>query len=107
MTAFTATETGGTLAIRVTPRASRTGLVGMTATMQGQPCLQIRLAAPPVDGAANKALLQAVAKALGLPKSKIAIIRGDASREKLLALEGDAEVLARAVADWLAAATSD
>lgn len=101
MSPFSPTEDGGTLAVRVTPRASKTALVGVTEDTAGRPCVQIRLAAPPVDGAANKALIATVAKALGVAKSAVRIARGEASRDKLLALEGDPEVLAAAVAAWI------
>ena len=56
--------------------------------------LRIRLAAPPVDGAANEALLRWVAGQLGLARSVVALARGDASKRKQLAIDmafGDVE----------------
>ncbi|MEO3431759.1 DUF167 domain-containing protein [Inquilinus sp. CAU 1745] len=87
---------GVRLAVRLTPRASRDGLDGIVAGPDGRPALQLRLAAPPVDGAANKALIAFLSKALGLRKSDIAIRSGGKSRLKTLHLSGDsAAILAR------------
>ena len=48
----------------------------------------IRIAAPPVDGKANAALIAFVAKTLGLPKGAVTIIRGETSRNKVIRVEG-------------------
>lgn len=88
---------GARLRIRVTPRARKTALAGIV-DADGRPALAIRLAAPPVDGAANKALLAFLADALGLPKSKLAILSGETSRVKLVALSGAS---AERVARWI------
>jgi uncharacterized protein YggU (UPF0235/DUF167 family) len=50
--------------------------------------LKIRLAAPPVDGAANKALIEFLAQTLEIPKSQIDILAGETSDRKLLSLVG-------------------
>lgn len=89
MTAWTETRTGITLAVRVTPKASRTEITGTTILPDGRHALAMRLAAPPVDGAANAALIAWLGKALGLRKSAIAITSGETSRIKLLALDGE------------------
>lgn len=70
------------LAVRVTPRASRDEL-----TCEGG-VLRVRLHAPPVEGAANVALIAFLARRLGLPKRNVTLERGAASREKLLAVTG-------------------
>jgi uncharacterized protein len=69
------------LAVRVQPRASRAKIVGMHGDM-----LKIALTSPPVDGAANKALCQLIAKELGVAKGRVSIIRGEKSREKHLSV---------------------
>jgi len=72
-----------TLSVRVQPRAFRNevaGLVGDT--------LKIKLTAPPVDGEANAACLAFLAALLDLPPSKLAIIRGQRSRTKLIRITG-------------------
>lgn len=64
------------------PRASRNKVVAL----QGEE-LKISLTAPPVDGAANKACSAFLAKLCGLPKSRVKLISGEASRHKRLLLE--------------------
>ena len=72
-----------TFEVRVKPRASRAGVVG---TREG--AVEIALMAPPVEGAANDALVAFVAGACGLAKSRVSIVRGDKSRQKLVRVEG-------------------
>ena len=62
--------------------------------MRGDAVL-IRLAAPPVDGAANDALVAFLSDALGLPRSSITIIPGEKSRDKRVRIEGLDEATAR------------
>jgi uncharacterized protein YggU (UPF0235/DUF167 family) len=58
--------------------------------------LRARVAAPPVEGRANEALLRLLSDALGVAKSSLRIVRGQRSREKLVAIEGlDAAELRR------------
>lgn len=65
--------------VRVQPKSSQNAIVGV----HGE-ALKIKLNAPPVDGKANKALIQLVAKTLHCPKSAVEIISGQASRNKRL-----------------------
>ena len=78
------------IAVRVIPRAPRTRVDG---TRGG--ALLIRLAAPPVDGAANDALIAFFAEALALPRRNISIVSGDKSRDKRVRIEGIDEPAAR------------
>ena len=82
-----ADKQGGRLRIRVTPRAKKTALAGIV-DVDGRPALAIRLAAPPVDGAANKALLAFLAKALCIPKSGLHIVAGETGRLKIVSVAG-------------------
>lgn len=50
--------------------------------------LQARVAAPPVDGQANRALCRLIARRLRVAQSKVAIVRGEKSRNKVVAVEG-------------------
>ena len=68
---------------RVQPNAARDEWVGP----QGD-CIKIRIAAPPVDAAANQRLLSFLSKRLGLSKSPHQITRGHTSREKTVLLKG-------------------
>lgn len=79
---------GVELAVRLTPRGGRAGVEGI-AEVDGKPCLKLRVAAPPVDGAANAALIAYLAKALDLPRSAISLIAGDRARLKRVRLLGD------------------
>ena len=90
-------EGGCRLRVRVTPRASKTALAGIV-DIEGRPALAIRLAAPPVDGSANNALVTFLASALHMPKSRIQIVSGETSRLKLVALSGACPEL---VAAWI------
>lgn len=68
--------------VYVQPRASKTAIAGMH-----DGCVKIRLAAPPVDGAANAALIEFVAEQLGIAKSRVKIVAGLTSRRKTLEVE--------------------
>jgi uncharacterized protein (TIGR00251 family) len=94
---------GVRLAVRLVPRARRTGLDGLAVDADGRAVLQIRLAAPPVDGAANKALIAFLAGALAMRKSDIAIRSGETSRLKILQLSGDGPAIAARLAAWVTA----
>jgi uncharacterized protein YggU (UPF0235/DUF167 family) len=75
--------TSATLLVRVVPWAGRTALAGRRGD-----ALLIRLAAAPVDGAANEALIEAVADFLSVPRSAVAIVSGSKHRDKRLRVEG-------------------
>jgi uncharacterized protein len=80
--------------VHVVPRASKTALAGVH---DGR--LKVTLAAPPVEGAANAALVGFLAKRLGRPRRDVELLRGETSRRKTLAIRGLslAEVRARLV----------
>jgi uncharacterized protein (TIGR00251 family) len=82
------------LAVRLTPNAARTAIAGVMRDAAGQAWLQVRVMSPPVEGAANAALIAHLAKALGLRKSDIRIVAGEAARNKRLALIGDPAAIA-------------
>jgi uncharacterized protein (TIGR00251 family) len=82
------------LDLSVVPGAKRTELIGLH-----DGALRVRLAAPPVDGKANDALLAWLADELGMPKRDLALIRGASSRRKQVSLNKSLDqVLA-----WIAA----
>jgi hypothetical protein len=74
---------GVVLDIKVIPRAGRTELAG---TREG--AILIRLAAAPVEGAANGALIDFLADLLEIPKRRIAIVSGETSRQKRVKITG-------------------
>jgi uncharacterized protein (TIGR00251 family) len=69
------------LLVRLQPRASRDEVVGP----QGDR-LKVRVTAPPVEGAANQQLVRLMARELGVPASRVAVVAGLASREKRLSV---------------------
>jgi uncharacterized protein (TIGR00251 family) len=68
--------------LRVQPRASRDGF----AEPMGER-LKVRITAPPVDGKANAHLVKFLAKAFGVPRSSVRIVRGQTGREKTVAID--------------------
>ena len=69
--------------LRVVPGASRTEVAGRLAD-----AIKVRVASPPEDGAANRALLDFVAIHLGVPRRSVRLLAGAASRVKVVAVEG-------------------
>jgi len=72
-----------TFAVRVIPRAGRSAIAGVRGD-----ALLVRLAAPPVDGAANVALIAFLARLFDRPKRDVAIVAGPSSRDKRVAIGG-------------------
>ncbi len=72
-----------TLSLRIQPRSSRNEAVRME-----DGGIKIRLNAPPVDGAANEALIRFLADLLGVPKSGVEIVSGHTSKNKIVRIEG-------------------
>jgi uncharacterized protein len=71
------------IAVRLRPRGHRDELIGMEDGV-----LHARVSAPPVDGKANDALRKLLAKRLGVAPSRVGIVRGERSRDKLVEVEG-------------------
>ena len=71
------------LRCRIQPSASKTAIAGI---YDGS--LKIALAAPPVDGKANKALCQYIAKLSGVPKSSVSVLKGEKGRSKTVLIVG-------------------
>ncbi len=75
---------GGTVVeVRVIPRASKSALAG-----ERNGALLVRLAAPPVDGQANAALVEFLADTLGVPTRTVSIVSGDSHRQKRVLVAG-------------------
>ena len=85
------------LAVRVTPRSAKPGIGGWREGTDGRMELEIRVAEPPADGAANAAVLKLLARKLGLPKGSIQIVSGETSRHKRIALSIDEADLGRLI----------
>lgn len=76
-------EDGATFEVRVTPRARRAEIVGV---LDG--ALKVKVAAPPVEGAANEALIAFLADALGVRRSQLEVRSGERSRLKTVWVGG-------------------
>lgn len=91
---------GAALAIRVTPRAKKNEV----SEILDDGTIKIRITAPPVDGKANKALVEFLAEILDVSSSQIEIVAGDTGRDKLVSvLNLDAETVGRRIAARLEA----
>ena len=84
--------------MRLTPRAGRDRIGGI-AEIDGRPVLRVAVAAPPVEGKANAALLALVAGALGVARSAVSLRSGGTGRIKTLAVAGAPEALAARLSD--------
>jgi uncharacterized protein (TIGR00251 family) len=71
-----------TFSVRLTPRASQDKVAGWEGDVLG-----VRVTAPPVEGKANDALLRLLARALGVPTSRLRLVRGQTQRNKVVAVE--------------------
>ena len=80
---LTATSRGARFDLRVMPRASRSGIDGVR---DGR--LVVRVTAPPVDGAANDAVVKTLAAALEVPRSAVQIVSGSTGRNKTVEVLG-------------------
>jgi uncharacterized protein (TIGR00251 family) len=68
--------------VHAKPRAKKSRIVGPRGD-----ALEVALAAPPVDGAANEELVRVLADALGVPRRSVTIVRGETSQKKLVAVD--------------------
>jgi uncharacterized protein len=80
---LTSSRYGTVFAVRVVPRAGRTTVAGTRGD-----ALLVRLAAPPVDGAANDALMAFLSTIFDRPKRDITLVSGHSSRDKRVAVTG-------------------
>src|SRR3954463_12469014 len=80
-------EQPAVLRVRLQPRARRDEVVG-----ERGGAIVIRVTAPPVDGKANAALCAFVARAAGVGRSRVSVVRGLSSRDKVVRVEGADEM---------------
>lgn len=86
---------GVRVTVHVQPRAARTEIAGLHGT-----ALKVRLNAPPVDGAANDALVRFLAEQFGVPRRAVRVVAGHTSRSKIVELDGvDASAVRRAAGE--------
>lgn len=80
---LTETKEGVVLSVKARPRSSRAGLDGL---FDG--AVKVRIRSAPVDGKANKELIETLADAFNLPKSSVSFVSGESSKTKRLLLRG-------------------
>ena len=81
--------------VKLTPRGGRNAIEGWSSDAAGKALLKARVAAAPEDGKANSALVELIARRLGVKKSSVRIVSGASSRVKLIEVDGDRTLLAR------------
>jgi uncharacterized protein (TIGR00251 family) len=97
---FSATAAGVRVALRAAPRAKRERIEGIEPDGKGGVRLRVAVTAPPVDGAANEAIIRLLAKAWDVPRGSIAVTAGGSGRDKLILVSGDPAVLLPRLRAW-------
>jgi uncharacterized protein (TIGR00251 family) len=88
---------GISVALRVTPCGGRDEIDGVETLANGRAVVKIRVRAIAEGGEANRAVMEILAKALGVPKAKVRLLSGATSRLKQLAVDGDPQRLGEAL----------
>jgi uncharacterized protein (TIGR00251 family) len=94
---------GISVALRVTPRGGRDDIDGVETLADGRSVVKVRVRAIADGGEANRAVIELLAKALGVPKGKLRILSGATSRLKQIAVDGDPAKLGDALRTLTAA----
>ena len=90
-----------TVAIALTPKASRNAVTGTAPTVDGHCVLTARVTTAPENGKANAALIRLLSKAWKIPKSALSIRMGASSRRKVILVAGCGAVLQSKLNDWI------
>jgi uncharacterized protein (TIGR00251 family) len=97
-------STGGiSIELRVTPRGGRDDIDGLETLANGRTVVKVRVRAIADGGEANRAVMELVAKALGVPKARVRILSGATSRLKQVAVDGDPRALGETLRSLTAA----
>ncbi len=96
-----AARDGVRVAVRVTPKASRAGCAGVGVDAAGRGFLIVRVTAPAERGKANAALVKFLAKAWGLPPSRLSVVSGVHDRRKTICVAGDPSALLNRLKHWI------
>src|ERR1700709_879774 len=92
---------GISVALRVTPRGGRDDIDGIETLANGRTVIKVRVRAIAEGGEANRAVMELLAKAHGVPKAKVRILSGVTSRIKQVAVDGDPKMLGKILGDSL------
>jgi uncharacterized protein len=94
---------GISVALRVTPRGGRDDIDGIETLANGRSVVKVRVRAIAEGGEANRAVIELLAKALGVPRGKVRVLSGTTSRLKQIAIDGDPSKLGEALRTLTAA----
>ena len=95
------------LAVRVTPNASRNEVTGLYRASDGAMSLSVKVTATPDKGKANRAVIDLLAKKLGVAKSTLALVKGETDRNKTFQFTGPTKSLEALIASLTNAGKSD
>ena len=94
---------GISVALRVMPRGGRDDIDGLETLADGRSVVKVRVRAIADGGEANRAVMELLAKALGVPKARVKIMSGATSRLKQVAVDGDPAALGETLRSLTAA----
>ena len=97
MDAWRYSTQGISVALRVTPRGGRDAFDGLETLANGRTVVKMRVRAIAEGGQANRAVIELLAKALGIPKGHVRVVSGTTSRLKQIAVDGDPAKLGAAL----------
>ena len=103
MDAWRYSTQGISVALRVTPRGGRDEIDGLETLANGRTVVKMRVRAIAEGGEANRAVVELLAKALGVPKARVRVLSGATSRLKQIAVDGDPAKLGDALRTLTAA----
>jgi len=89
------------ISLRVTPKSHLDGIAGLHSASDGAVSLMVKVRALPDKGAANAAVIETLAKALAVPKSRMALASGHTGRDKTVLVAGDRGQLEEEIARQL------
>jgi uncharacterized protein len=98
---------GISVSLRVTPRGGRDEIDGLETLANGRTVVKIRVRAIAEGGAANRAVVELLATALGVPKARVRVLSGTTSRLKQIAVEGDPAKLGESLRKLTVAKSTD
>jgi uncharacterized protein (TIGR00251 family) len=107
MTPWRYSTEGVSVALRVTPRGGRDDIDGIETLANGKSVVKVRVRAIAEGGEANRAVMDLLAKALGVPKRDVRLLAGATSRIKQIAIDGDPRRLGEALKALVAAKKPD
>jgi uncharacterized protein len=103
MDAWRYSAQGISVALRVTPRGGRDEIDGLETLANGRTVVKMRVRAIAEGGEANRAVVELLARALGVPRARVRVLSGTTSRLKQIAVDGDPAKLGDALRELTAA----